>query len=61
MVDPSLGVRNRRPSAAHGSAGREGEAVLLVKTALRSGYHGLACIIAVHGTRSSRPSMCGPR
>jgi hypothetical protein len=45
-VDPSLGVRNRAP-APRWQRWTEGEAVLLVKTAWRSGYHGLACVIAV--------------
>jgi hypothetical protein len=42
-IDPSAGVRNKKPRHARWS---EGEAVRLVKAAWRRGYHGLACIIA---------------
>jgi phosphatidylserine/phosphatidylglycerophosphate/cardiolipin synthase-like enzyme len=45
-VDPSTGIRNRAP-AARWQRWSEGEAVQLVKTAWRSGYQGLACIIAI--------------
>jgi hypothetical protein len=45
-ADPSLGVRNLAPSPRW-QRWSEGEAVRLVKTAWRQGYHGLACIIAV--------------
>jgi hypothetical protein len=45
-ADPSMGIRNRAP-APRWQRWSEGEVVRLVKTAWRSGYHGLACIIAV--------------
>jgi hypothetical protein len=45
-TDPSTGIRNRAP-APRWQRWSEGEAVRLVKSAWRSGYHGLACIIAV--------------
>ncbi len=45
-ADPSMGIRNRAP-APRWQRWSEGEAVRLVKAAWRSGYHGLACIIAV--------------
>ena len=45
-ADPSMGIRNRAP-APRWQRWSEGEAVRLVKSAWRSGYHGLACIIAV--------------
>lgn len=45
-ADPSLGVRNKKP-APRGQSWREGEAAILAKTAWRSGYKGLACIIAI--------------
>jgi hypothetical protein len=45
-ADPSLGIRNRAP-APRWQRWSEGEAVRLVKSAWRQGYHGLACIIAV--------------
>jgi len=44
--DPSIGIRNRAP-APRWQRWSEGEAVRLVKTAWRHGYHGLACIVAV--------------
>jgi hypothetical protein len=44
-ADPSLGVRNSGPNPRY-QRWSEGEAVRLVKTAWRHGYHGLACIIA---------------
>jgi hypothetical protein len=45
-TDPSTGVRNRAP-APRWQCWSEGEAVRLVKMAWRSGYRGLACIIAI--------------
>lgn len=44
--DPSSTIRNVAPQP-RGARWSEGEAVVLVKTAWRVGYHGLACIIAV--------------
>lgn len=44
--DPSIGVRNIAPKPRH-QCWNEGEAVRLVKEAWRSGYQGLACIVAV--------------
>jgi hypothetical protein len=44
--DPSLGVRNRAPLPRN-AQWNEGEAVRLAKGAWRSGYYGLASIIAV--------------
>ncbi len=44
--DPSKAIRRATPQARSG-VWREGEVVRLVKTALRSQFHGLACIIAV--------------
>lgn len=43
--DPSLGVRNTEPKGRD-ATWSEGEAVRLVKGALRLGYHGLAVILA---------------
>lgn len=45
-TDPSRGIRRITPQPRSG-VWREGEAVRLVKTAIRLGYQGLACIIAV--------------
>jgi hypothetical protein len=45
-ADPSMGIRNRAP-APRWQRWSEGEAVRLVKSAWRHGYHGLACVIAV--------------
>src|SRR6516162_5428089 len=45
-ADPSLGISNRAP-APRWQRWSEGEVVRLVKTAWRSGYQGIACIIAV--------------
>lgn len=45
-ADPSLAIRRRTP-APRSQVWRQGEAVRLVKTAIRNGYIGLACIIAV--------------
>jgi hypothetical protein len=45
-ADPSKGVRNRAPAPRH-QRWTEGEAVRLAKTAWRSGYCGLACVIAI--------------
>jgi hypothetical protein len=45
-ADPTLGIRNRAP-APRWQRWSEGEAVRLVKSAWRSGYLGLACVIAV--------------
>lgn len=45
-ADPSMGIRNRAP-APRWQRWSEGEAVRLVKSAFRLGYHGLACIVAV--------------
>jgi hypothetical protein len=45
-ADPSTGIRNRSP-APRWQRWSEGEVVRLAKTAWRSGYHGMACIIAV--------------
>jgi hypothetical protein len=45
-ADPTTGVRNRGPQPRH-QRWSEGEAVRLVKTAWRSGYRGLACVIAI--------------
>jgi hypothetical protein len=45
-ADPSTGVRNRAP-APRWQRWSEGETVLLVKSAWRHGYQGLACIVAV--------------
>lgn len=43
--DPSLGVRNKA-AKGRGETWSEGEAVRLVKTAWRAGYHGLAAALA---------------
>jgi hypothetical protein len=53
-VDPSKGVRNRAPAPRH-QRWTEGEAVRLVKDAWRSGYRGLACIIAIAWDTSFSP------
>jgi hypothetical protein len=53
-VDPSKGVRNRAPAPRH-QRWTEGEAVRLVKAAWRSGYCGLACIIAIAWDTSFSP------
>jgi hypothetical protein len=45
-ADPSMGIRNRAP-APRWQRWSEGEAVRLVKSAWRNGYHGLACVVAV--------------
>jgi hypothetical protein len=45
-ADPSTGIRNRAPTPRW-QRWSEGEAVRLVKSAWRRGYHGLACIVAV--------------
>lgn len=45
-ADPSMGIRNYAP-APRWQRWSEGETVRLVKSALRHGYHGLACIVAV--------------
>jgi hypothetical protein len=45
-TDPSRGVRNRSPHPRH-QRWAEAEAVRLAKSAWRSGYRGLACVIAV--------------
>ncbi len=45
-ADPSLGIRNSAPPPRQ-AAWREGEAVRLAKAAWRSGYHGLAALIAI--------------
>jgi hypothetical protein len=45
-ADPSVGIRNRAP-APRWQRWSEGEAVRLVKSAWRHGYHGLASVIAV--------------
>jgi hypothetical protein len=45
-ADPSTGILNRAPDP-RSQRWSEGDAVRLVKTAWRTGYHGLACIIAV--------------
>ena len=45
-ADPSMGIRNCAP-IPRWQRWSEGEAVRLVKTAWRHGYHGLACIVAV--------------
>jgi hypothetical protein len=52
-ADPSLGIRNRAP-APRWQRWSEGEVVRLVKTAWRSGYQGIACIIAVAGDEIRR-------
>jgi hypothetical protein len=44
-ADPSTGIRNRAPKPRH-EQWSDGEAVILVKAAWRSGYRGLACVIA---------------
>jgi hypothetical protein len=44
--DPSKAIRRETPTARQ-DVWREGEVVRLVKTAIRRGYRGLACIIAV--------------
>lgn len=44
--DPSLAIRRQTP-APRTAVWREGEAVRLAKAAIRSGYAGLACCIAV--------------
>jgi hypothetical protein len=46
VIDPSAGVRNKKPQPRH-ARWSEGEAVRLVKAAWRRGRHGLACITAV--------------
>lgn len=45
-ADPSLGIRRITPQP-RSHVWREGEVVRLAKAALRAGYFGLACIIAV--------------
>jgi hypothetical protein len=45
-ADPSLAIRRRTP-APRAYVWREGEIVRLVKHAIRRGYPGLACVIAV--------------
>ncbi len=45
-ADPSLAIRRKTPSPRT-QVWREREAAHLVKTAIRAGYFGLACIIAV--------------
>ncbi len=45
-ADPSMGIRNLAP-APRWQRWSEGEAVRFVKIALRQGYRGLACIVAV--------------
>jgi hypothetical protein len=45
-ADPTLGIRNRAP-APRWQRWSEGEVVRLVKTAWRTEYRGLACIMAV--------------
>src|SRR4029077_14935794 len=44
--DPSKGIRCRTPKP-RSAIWREGEAVRLVKRALRMGYHGLAAALAI--------------
>jgi hypothetical protein len=58
-ADPSTGIRNRAPPPRW-QRWTEGEAVRLVKTAWRSGYHGLACIKLSPGIRHSRRWTCAP-
>jgi hypothetical protein len=53
-ADPSKGVRNRAPAPRH-QRWTEGEAVRLAKTAWRSGYCGLACVIAIAWDTSFSP------
>ena len=54
-ADPTTGIRNPAP-APRWQRWTEGEAVRLVKEAWRSGYHGLACIIAVAWDTAFSPS-----
>ncbi|MHA1546433.1 MAG: hypothetical protein ACTSUY_08435 [Alphaproteobacteria bacterium] len=44
--NPTAGIRNKAP-APRSARWREGEAVRLVKTAWRTGYRGLGCVVAV--------------
>ncbi len=55
--DPSLGVRNSAPPPRQG-VWREGEVVRLVKAAWRSGYRGLAVLIAVGWDSQLSPVDC---
>jgi len=45
-ADPSLGIRRKTPTP-RSAIWREGEVVRLAKSAMRRGYPGLACVIAV--------------
>ena len=56
-ADPSMGIRNRAP-APRWQRWSEGEAVRLVKSAWRLGYHGLACIVAVAWDTQFSPVDC---
>ena len=44
--DPSLGIR-KQSVKGRTQTWREGEVIRMVKQAIRDGYHGLACIIAI--------------
>jgi hypothetical protein len=52
--DPSQGVRNLQPEPRQ-ALWSHGEAILLVKTAWRAGYHGLAATVAVAWDSSLSP------
>jgi hypothetical protein len=52
--DPSLGVRNRA-APGRSATWSEGEVVRLYKHAFRSGYHGLAAVIAVAWSTQMSP------
>jgi len=45
-ADPSHGIRRETPKGRTG-VWREGEVVRMVKRAIRTGYHGLACCVAI--------------
>lgn len=52
--DPSRAVRRKTPKGRT-ATWKEGEAVRMVKGAIRRGYHGLACIIAIAWDTSFSP------
>ena len=56
-ADPSLTIRNKAPKG-RSTIFNEGEAVRLAKRAIRMGFNGLACIIAVAWDTSFSPIDC---
>jgi hypothetical protein len=56
-ADPSLGVRNRAPKG-RSEIWQEGEIARLGKAAWRSGYHGLAALIAIAWDTQFSPVDC---